>query len=302
MLVQLLPLLLGIILLIAGRSTHHQSIQYSGIVTLTAGMLYCVYPEVTDMHQHFLAWKALGFTLSHKLNPKLIYPLIYSVIICLGYILLIRDHIQNLRRVQQLSQQLANQRDIFVGDIHDGVGSRLNNLLWLLRVRKPDLQQIIEEVEQCVDEVRFTINPGSANPEHLHQLLEKLCASIQESPSTLKTCFNCVGHAENIPANIAINLYKAIQEAFSNAVRHSAANLVEMRLIHQPGHIHSLIIDDGQGIPHWNNQLQQQTPRKPQSMGLLGIISRIHRIGGEVNISSTSSGTVVRIKVCWESD
>ena len=286
MLVHLLPLLLGIILLIAGRTTQKQIIQYSGIVALTAGMVYSVYLEVTDLEQNFMAWKALT----------------YALITGLIYILLIHDHIQNLHRVEQLSQQLVNQRDIFVGDIHDGVGSRLNNLLWLLRVRKPDVKQIIEEVEQCVDEVRFTINPCTSNPEHLHQLLEKLCASIQGTQPTLKISFNCVGEAENIPANIAINLYKAIQEAFSNAVRHSAASLIEVRLIHQPRHILSFVIDDGQGIPHWNNQLQQQNPRKAQSLGLLGIINRIHRIGGKVNITSSSSGTAVKIKVCWNGD
>ncbi|MCX8521385.1 MAG: hypothetical protein ORN28_07600 [Rhodoferax sp.] len=290
MLVRLLPLILGIILLIAGHRIKKQIMQYSGIVALSLGMLYCMYLEITDLQQNLMAWKALTYSLT------------YSLIIGLVYILLLYDHHQSLQRVQQLSQQLASQHDLFVGDIHDGVGSRLNNLLWLLRVRKPDIGQIIEEVEQCVDEVRFTINPASSNPEHLHQLLEKLCASIQGAQPTLKSSFNRVGEAENIPANIAINLYKAIQEAFSNAVRHSAARLIEVRLIHQPQQILGLVIDDGSGIPHWNNHLQQQTPRKPQSMGLMGIFHRICRIGGKVNITSSSSGTIVKIAVCLNGD
>ena len=286
MLVYLLPLLLGVILLIAGRSIQNPSIQYSGIAALTVGMFYSVYLEANNQQQNTIPWKALTYTLGTGL----------------AYILLIHDHIQNAHRVQQLRQQLSSQRDIFVGDIHDGVGSRLNNLLWLLRVRKPDIRHIIEELELCVEEVRFAINPSTSNPDHLHQQLGKLCASIQNTQPMLKVSFNAVGQAENIPANIAINLYRAIQEAFSNAVRHSNASLIEVRLIHQPQQILSFIIDDGQGIPNWSNQLQQQSPRKTDSLGLLGIMHRIQRIGGMANITSTSSGTIVKIKILWNGD
>jgi two-component system sensor histidine kinase UhpB len=85
-----------------------------------------------------------------------------------------------------------------------------------------------------------------------------------------------------LPGDIETALYRITQEALANAVRHSDATSIHVRLITKPGFVSLAIIDNGKGF---------DTAARPHGdarggVGLLSVRERVELAGGTVNIES----------------
>ncbi|WP_018411984.1 sensor histidine kinase [Methyloversatilis thermotolerans] len=106
------------------------------------------------------------------------------------------------------------------------------------------------------------------------------------------------GDFGDLPDDIAINLYRIVQECLTNAAKHSGATAVEVKLERRADSddIRLRVIDDGivRG-PH--------LPVKrsgPGGFGLIGVKERVVALGGRVRLSAREpQGLVVDIEVPW---
>ena len=85
-----------------------------------------------------------------------------------------------------------------------------------------------------------------------------------------------------LPGDVETALYRVTQEALANAVKHSDATKVHVRLVTKPGFVSLAVIDNGTGfdqdaVLHGNGHL---------GVGLLSIKERVELAGGSVNIES----------------
>ncbi|OWW21149.1 CHASE domain-containing protein [Noviherbaspirillum denitrificans] len=86
----------------------------------------------------------------------------------------------------------------------------------------------------------------------------------------------------------AISLFRAIQEAMTNVIRHAEATTCVVRIQHGESKLRIEVSDDGHG--HFPIDR-----RKPRSFGLIGIRERITAMGGEMSIVTTEGkGTVLQ--------
>ncbi|WER50176.1 PAS domain-containing sensor histidine kinase [Cupriavidus sp. WKF15] len=85
----------------------------------------------------------------------------------------------------------------------------------------------------------------------------------------------------DVPEQTAIAMFRIVQEALSNAVRHANATAVSVHLAQVDGQIELRVQDNGAG---WDKQSSGRGPRK--SLGLLGIRERARLLGGTVAIDS----------------
>lgn len=94
----------------------------------------------------------------------------------------------------------------------------------------------------------------------------------------------------------AISLFRAVQEAMTNVIRHANATSSVVRVRDDGTHFRIEVSDNGTG--HFPND-----KRKPRSFGLIGIRERIAAMAGEMSITTTSGqGTVVVITIpSWSS-
>jgi signal transduction histidine kinase len=89
----------------------------------------------------------------------------------------------------------------------------------------------------------------------------------------------------------ATAIYRIVQEALTNVVRHSNATRVELRLRQRAGELLLEVRDDGRGVT-----LEQIAD--PSSLGLIGIRERAHLIGGTVHIEGVAGrGTIVSVRI-----
>jgi signal transduction histidine kinase len=87
----------------------------------------------------------------------------------------------------------------------------------------------------------------------------------------------------------ATALFRILQEALTNVVRHAAATAVDIRLAAVPGRVTLEIADDGVGIP-------EDKIDDSRAIGLLGMRERALALGGEVAIRpNPTRGTTVEV-------
>ena len=85
-----------------------------------------------------------------------------------------------------------------------------------------------------------------------------------------------------LPGDIETALYRITQEALANAVRHSDATTVHVRLIAKPGFVSLAIIDNGKGF----DAGARSHGDARAGVGLLSIKERVELSGGTVNVES----------------
>src|SRR6185437_1806305 len=89
-------------------------------------------------------------------------------------------------------------------------------------------------------------------------------------------------------------LYRVVQEALNNVVKHAGATRVDVTIVEANGRIDLRIADDGVGLAG---------RRESTGFGLTGMQERIELIGGAIEIvSPETGGTEIRASVPVTSD
>ena len=91
-----------------------------------------------------------------------------------------------------------------------------------------------------------------------------------------------------IGSQVEIVLFRIVQEALSNVMRHAQASQVEIELSSDACAVYVAISDNGIGITP-----QQQ--RKKQCFGLIGIAERVTALGGHFEVGMPASGAGCRL-------
>ena len=93
-----------------------------------------------------------------------------------------------------------------------------------------------------------------------------------------------------LPRGIEDHLFRIVQEALSNTLRHSKADKLEVRLQRKPEYVRLLIRDNGIGF--------DMNVRKTASYGIVSMQERVNEIGGSIHIlSAPGKGTRIDIRV-----
>ena len=88
-------------------------------------------------------------------------------------------------------------------------------------------------------------------------------------------------------------MYRLLQEALTNVMRHAQAHSVEIELVHQGGQLRLTVSDDGQGFC-------REQPR-PTSFGLVGVRERVLMLGGSMVLDSQpGEGTSLSVAIPLE--
>lgn len=101
---------------------------------------------------------------------------------------------------------------------------------------------------------------------------------IRDLPSTL-------------PPNISLCLFRVLQEALHNSVKHSGVRQFEVRLWGMPGEVHLMVRDSGAGF-------DTTAPDKRRGLGLISMQERLNHLDGTFSMNShPGGGTTIHARV-----
>jgi len=94
-----------------------------------------------------------------------------------------------------------------------------------------------------------------------------------------------------LPPAVSLALYRIVQEALTNAIRHAQAKQVSIEILRSAGEVTLVISDDGVGI-------DRQALKGALSHGILGMRQRVRALAGEFRIAGRpGSGTTIEVRL-----
>jgi signal transduction histidine kinase len=102
-----------------------------------------------------------------------------------------------------------------------------------------------------------------------------------------------------VPPDMAIHIYRIVQEALGNASRHARASQAWVRLTQAQGVLTLEVEDDGRGLPQWRGEAPAGTGGGPSGaiggIGMTSMRERTELVGGELTlIRGAAGGLLIR--------
>jgi len=189
-------------------------------------------------------------------------------------------------------------------ELHDDINQRLALLANGLQEAEatsanfaPQLKQGLRELWQLTNEIASSIQHIShhLHPSKLHYLglaatMRHLCKEVaQQYKIEVECAVNDL--PEDLEENVALNLFRVVQESLRNVSKHSHARHVKVELTSQSKGLHLFVSDDGVGFNPGDEDVHR-------GLGLVSMRERLRSVGGEFSIwSKPSLGTQVEAVV-----
>lgn len=213
-------------------------------------------------------------------------------------------------RTELLSRLLTAQeeeRGRIARDLHDGLGQSLTCLTVGLRaveerstdesVREhvQELRRIGSETHQEIRRMATGLRPSVLDDLGLAAALERYLDEISKVHG-VKTRLDVDGLARSrVPNAVETALYRIVQEATTNAIRHGAATEIQLTVRRAPKSVELQIRDNGCGF---DPQMAFRRSGEAHSFGLSSMRERVDLLSGVLNIDSRpGAGAVVTVQI-----
>lgn len=206
---------------------------------------------------------------------------------------LLKRNFERLRESERL-QATAQERARIMQDMHDGLGSQLLSSLMLVERGAVDQPQVAQILRECIDDMRLAIDAMASEDAGLLSALGNL--RFRMDPRLRATGIELNWDARGLPEEIDIDpdavlpILRIVQEALTNALKHSKARAVRVVLaVEGAGDAQFLTIrvtDNGRGI----------TEERVGGRGLINMRNRAQRIGAQLKLETVpGAGTMVQL-------
>jgi PAS domain S-box-containing protein len=219
-----------------------------------------------------------------------------------GFIAVATDVTERSRLERQVLE-ISDREQARIGqDVHDGLCQQLIGMAFSANSLEQSLKnqgrpeaatagRICRLLHEAIDESRRVargLYPIRLTTEGLLPALEELAHSTNE-----RFGVSCVCETEAEIPRFAVaratHLYRIAQEAVNNAVKHSGARHIGIRMARSDGQVVLEISDDGKGIG------QPSTEGSGMGLHIMGYRARL--LGGSLEVRAKNPGTIVSCRV-----
>ena len=209
-----------------------------------------------------------------------------------------QGELQELYRLLQNSREDERQR--ISRRIHDELGQNITalqiDIAWLkqkiestqiqLHKKLESMRVVSESTLDTVRRLSAELRPGVLDALGLPSAVDWLLKDFQ-ARSEIQCRLIIEPEEIEVPPDLSIAVFRILQEALTNVLRHAQASSVEVNLKQKETQLELHVIDNGIGIP-------EEKVSQAGSLGLLGIHERLRPYGGVLRISGApGKGTSV---------
>lgn len=204
-------------------------------------------------------------------------------------------------RFSTIIKTIETERDRISKELHDGLGQILTTAKLKLDIIKLKSDKNREEINDALgmlinagDEIRRIINdlkPSDVEKFGLIASIELLCERIKQT-SKINIQFSVSNFNSLSEKKDELVLYRIVQEALNNIVKHANCNNAEVNLYRANGLLNIEIWDDGSGyeMGRINDQLNK--------FGISNIKERVKNLNGQIEIlTKVGEGVQIKIKI-----
>ncbi|MBP2330262.1 signal transduction histidine kinase [Kibdelosporangium banguiense] len=206
--------------------------------------------------------------------------------VAMGYALrLHHERAAQLVRLQQVEGQraIADQRTRIAREVHDAVGHHLT----AIQMQASAARHVLREVPPVADRALHTIE-GSATsalrdvrtilallPADGTMLIHAEALAARLATPSCDISVSVEGSLSGLPPAVDHGAYRLLQEALTNAVRHSGATHISVTIRRTPQTVTTTVEDNG-----------PSTAFSAEGQGIRGMHERAQQLGGSVSIAS----------------
>jgi signal transduction histidine kinase len=206
-----------------------------------------------------------------------------------------RDAVRRVVEAQEL------ERARLARELHDETGQALTSILLGLkpleqaaasdevRAAVALVRELVVSTLQDVRRLAVELRPSALDDFGLAPAVERLVDTFREQSGLQVDLEAHLGEAR-LPSEIETALYRVVQEALTNIVKHAGATRVSVLLRRKDGGLLAVVEDDGAGF--------DPSRTREAALGLAGMRERLALVGGRLQIESASgAGTTLAAEV-----
>jgi PAS domain S-box-containing protein len=213
----------------------------------------------------------------------------------------------NEEQLQLLSHHqtkiLEDERQYIARELHDEAGQAIMGLMLDLQLietqvdnkdyvleKVKEINQTLVNVSENLHNIAMTLRPASLDHLGLVSAINQYVDAIK-GLSQVKIDVKNDGIDKRLPHNIETMIYRIVQEAITNVIRHAQATHAEVVLQLSDNKLNVSIEDNGIGF-------DPNVPPTPSHIGLLGMRERVQIVNGKLKIESAhNQGTKILVEV-----
>ena len=211
----------------------------------------------------------------------------------------LKDRLQNSMELERL--RLAQE-------LHDNPMQVLYSATYRLEELRtkadPELGEALKGVKNIIQDVlhdlRATakeLRPPTIFSFGLENAIRSHAYDVQEKHPDIQLHLSLAHDGQSLPDNVRLALFRVLQQALANVVRHAEATQVHIRFSFDAEEAHLEISDDGKGfeVPaNWIDFVRQE------HFGLAGAAERVNALGGVLHVEShPGKSTAVKVTIPW---
>jgi len=204
----------------------------------------------------------------------------------------IKRRYRELHEIER-ARDIAQDRQRILRDVHDGIGNQLTGLLLEARTGKLDNISTQTGLESALNDLRLVVQSLDSEFNTLKDCLDALRPRLErqlQSADIQLQWSEADDLSQTFDTRELLHLSRILQEAITNAIRHSGASTVKVLFSQcNRGGFTMTIEDNGSGVD------EQRTGSS--GYGIRNMKNRARQLGGTVNCENTARGFRISINV-----
>ncbi|WP_412758515.1 ATP-binding protein [Methylobacterium radiotolerans] len=218
-----------------------------------------------------------------------------------------RAEAERLGLLRRLGEAQENEQRRIARELHDQVGQTvtglslgLKGLERLIAGYAEDeanrqvhwLQSLAGEIGRDIHRAAVDLRPTALDDLGLREALANLLRQWTLRHD-IRSDFQVLGESVRLPAAVETAIYRIVQEALTNVLKHARASTVSVSVERRADEVRVIIEDDGVGF----DGEAEPTPAAKPRLGLSGIRERLSLLRGSLTLE-TSPGSGTTLYVC----
>jgi signal transduction histidine kinase len=231
---------------------------------------------------------------------KIILFMAFILFVFYGYVIMLRKRLSLKKAFETQQQLISSERQRISSEMHDDIGSGVFAIQSLANKASkngngsPEIDQIKQMVNELSEKIRDVIWSTNVGNDNLENLIYYTYVQINKlfEHSDIDFVSEVPDDIPDVKISIQSrrNVYLLVKEVVHNAIKHSKASTIELKMLTDEQNLYFAINDNGVGI-HSDGVKQVG-----HGMGLGNIASRVEKFKGQLSIEN-KGGAQIKIKI-----